>query len=129
MTTEAQINQMSANLNLLASNIAGDLTVLAQKESDIAEIEAEIETMKAAIVSDVANRRFEVNNKLQFTNDDQRKSAVIEAQEADANFQTLIIGRRTAIQTAAGKRALIEQQRKEFRAQELVLLWHANNPA
>lgn len=126
--TEAQINQMASGLEAIAQNIHDDLTLLAATERDVEEIETDLEAMKAAIVSNVANARFEINGKLQFTNDDQRKSAVIETQNADAQFQSAVVARRNLIQSAAGKKATLEQQRKEFRARELVLLYHANNP-
>lgn len=128
MATKAEINNYADELETLAADIADDVVLLGTHERGIETIETDLEAMRAAIVSNVANARFEANGKLQFTNDDQRKSAVIETQNADAQFQAQVVARRNLIQTATGTRAVIEQQRKSFRAKELVLLYHANSP-
>lgn len=129
MATEQQVNTYRTELNNKAQEIYDNLILLQSFEAALENTESELEGMTAAFMSDIANERFEINNKLRYTNDDQRKAALIEAQQQSADYQIILADRRAGIQNAVGKKAIIEQTRKEFRAQELVLLWYANNPA
>ncbi len=80
-------------------------------------------------MSEIFNERFEINHKLKHTNDDQRRVRLIELQNERADYKTLVAARRNSIQAQAGIAARIEMQRKSFKAKELTLLYHSNNPA
>ncbi len=128
MLTEQQINDLQTELAALSQNIHDDSIELAQKQTEQHEIDDEIETIKAALMSEIFNERFEINNKLKYTNDDQRKVRLIELQNERADYKTLVVARRNSIQAQAGIAARIEMQRKSFKAKELTLLYHSNNP-
>lgn len=128
MLTEQQINDLQSELDALAQNIHDDSLLLAEKQTEQNEIDDEIETIKAALMSEVFNERFEINNKLKYTNDDQRKVRLIELQNERTDYKSLVAARRNSIQTQAAIAARIEMQRKSFKAKELTLLYHANTP-
>jgi hypothetical protein len=129
MPTEQQIRDLRTELDALAQNIHDDSILLAEKQNQQHEIDDEIEQIKAALMSEVFNERFEINNKLKYTNDDQRKVRLIELQNERRDYKSLVTARRTSIQTQAAIAARIEMQRKSFKAKELTLLYHASNPA
>lgn len=128
MLTQQQINGLQTELDALAQTIHDDSLELAQKQTEQNEIDDEIETIKAAMMSEIFNERFEINNKLKYTNDDQRKVRLIELQNERADYKSLVVARRNSIQAQAGIAARIEMQRKSFKAKELTLLYHANTP-
>lgn len=128
MLTEQQINDLQTELAGLSQNIHDDSILLAKKQIEQHEIDDEIERIKAALMSEIFNERFEINNKLKYTNDDQRKVRLIELQNERADYKTLVVARRTSIQTQAAIAARVEMQRKSFKAKELTLLYHANTP-
>lgn len=128
MLTTQQINDLQTELAALAANIHDDSLALAEKQTEQHEIDDEIERIKAALMSEIFNERFEINNKLKHTNDDQRRARQIELQNERADYRQLVAARRTSIQTQAGIHARIEMQRKSFKAKELTLLYHSNNP-
>jgi hypothetical protein len=125
---EQQINNLTGELDALAQTIHDDSIELAQKQTEQHEIDDEIETIKAALMSEIFNERFEINNKLKYTNDDQRRVRLIELQNQRADYKSLVAARRNSIQAQAGIAARIEMQRKSFKAKELTLLYHANTP-
>ncbi len=127
MLTEQQINDLQTELAALAQNIHDDSLLLAEKQTEQHEIDDEIERIKAALMSEIFNERFEINNKLKYTNDDQRRVRLIELQNERADYKTLVAARRNSIQAQAGIAARIEMQRKSFKAKELTLLYHSNN--
>lgn len=129
MLTEQQINDLQTELDTLSQNIHDDSLLLAEKQTEQNEIDDRIETIKAAMMSEIFNERFEINNKLKYTNDDQRRVRLIELQNERADYKTLVAARRNSIQAQAGIAARIEMARKSFKAKELTLLYHSNNPA
>lgn len=129
MLTQQQINDLQSELDALAQTIHDDSILLAEKQTEQHEIDDRIETIKAAMMSEIFNERFEINNKLKYTNDDQRRVRLIELQNERADYKTLVAARRNSIQAQAGIAARIEMQRKSFKAKELTLLYHSNNPA
>ncbi len=129
MLTQQQINDLQSEFDALSQNIHDDSLLLAEKQTEQHEIDDEIEQIKAALMSEIFNERFEVNNKLKYTNDDQRRVRLIELQNERADYKTLVAARRNSIQAQAGIAARIEMQRKSFKAKELTLLYQANNPA
>lgn len=128
MLTEQQINDLQSEFDTLSQNIHDDSILLAEKQIEQHEIDDEIERIKAALMSEIFNERFEINNKLKYTNDDQRRVRLIELQNERADYKTLVVARRNSIQSQAGIAARIEMQRKSFKAKELTLLYHANTP-
>lgn len=129
MLTNQKINDLQIELDTLSQNIHDDSILLAAKQIEQHEIEDQIEQIKAALMSEVFNERFVINNKLKYTNDDQRRVRLVELQTTRPDYQSLVAARRNSIQAQAGIAARIEMQRKSFKAKELFLLYHSNNPA
>jgi hypothetical protein len=127
MLTEQQIKDLQTELDALAQNIHDDSVLLAEKQTEQHEIDDEIETIKAAMMSEIFNERQDGSGKPKYSNDDQRKVRLIELQNERADYRQLVTARRNSIQTQAAIAARIEMQRKSFKAKELFLLYHSNN--
>jgi hypothetical protein len=91
----------------------------------IEEANEHIETMKAAMMSQIFNERFEINNKLVYTNDDQRKVALIEMQKSDADFIAMKNARTNAAALSATQKAEIEKNRNLHKTKLLELEYYA----
>ncbi len=126
--TEKQISDLNDELTALAGTIETDSNSLAQTIAAIEEANEEIETRKAQMMGDIFNERFEINLKLKYTNDDQRRVRLIELQNADANFQTFVSVRSTLAATSAAQKAAIEKNRNLHKTKLLVLQYFANLP-
>lgn len=127
--TGSEINAMRIQLGDLALSIQHKANQIESKRQDEIAISDEMETIKMAAMLDVMTARFEINNKLMYTNDDQRKAAVHAALEASADYQMLKSNRSVKIVERVLLESQIEFERKTFRALELKMLFHANNPA
>lgn len=125
--TEQQISNWKTELENLAAAIHNNCVTLADDMTARSNLENQIEQERNSKIAQVAEARFEINNKLRYTNDTQRKLALAELEEADANFQALISGELTLREEIADMKALIEYDRKRFRAVELQMLYHATN--
>ena len=128
MATEQQINDLETALETLANSIYNYEISLSRNLEAITEADENLETIKAAHLSDVLTARFEINNKLQYTNDDQRKVAVIEALNNDANYIAMETARKTLIQTQSAQKAEIEKTRNLHKAKLLVLQFYSLAP-
>jgi hypothetical protein len=127
MPTQQEIDNLHNSLLAKAQTIKDKSELAAQKQIALEAKKLEREAAKAAIVSEVANARFEVNNKLQYTNDDQRNSAVIEMLAISIDYQTVQSEVETVTTEKATTESELEFNRKSYRADELLLLYYANN--
>lgn len=126
--TERKIMELEAEANAFAQNIADGVTNLQTIDEAISEANAELETKHAAFVAAVSNERFTANNKLVYTNDDQRKSAVIALETSDADYNAFRGARVNLAASHAQQKAAIEQNRNLHKAKLLVLQYYANLP-
>ena len=126
--TEKQISDLNDELTALAGTIETDSNSLAQTIAAIDEANEEIETRKAQMMASIFSERFEINLKLKYTNDEQRRVRLIELQNGDVNFQTFLSVRSTLAGTSATQKAGIEKNRNLHRAKILVLQYFANLP-
>lgn len=125
---EKQIIMMSEELNALAQNIETAQISLSETFAAIEEANQSIETSKAAMMHQTFNERFEINQKLVYTNDDQRKVAVIGLENLDADYQAMRTARTTLAATSASQKASIEMNRNLHKAKLLVLEYYAKLP-
>ncbi len=127
--SEQTILNLRTELDTLAANIEATQNNLAETLEAISEADEQLETMKAAHLADVLNARFEINHKLKFTNDDQRKTETVARINGDANFIAMQTARKTLIATQAAQKAEIEKNRNLHKSRILVLQFYANSPA
>jgi glycerol-3-phosphate cytidylyltransferase-like family protein len=115
-------------LDNLAASIQAKANLIESKRQDEIAIDDEMQTLKMSEMMNVMTARFEVNNKLMYTNDDQRKAALQAALDANEDYQNLKSARSVKIVERVLLESEVEFQRKSFRALELQMLYHANNP-
>ncbi|HEX8289569.1 MAG TPA: hypothetical protein VF556_16415 [Pyrinomonadaceae bacterium] len=127
MTTE-QMQTYKTELDNLAASIQAKANLIESKRQDEIAIDDEMQTLKMSEMMNVMTARFEVNNKLMYTNDDQRKAALQAALDANEDYQNLKSARSVKIVERVLLESEVEFQRKSFRALELQMLYHANNP-
>lgn len=127
--TGDQMQMYKAQLDDLAAAIQSKVNLIESKRQDEIAIDDEMESLKIAAMMDVMTARFEINNKLMYTNDDQRKAATAQALDANEDYQMLKSARSVKIVERVLLESEVEFQRKSFRALELQMLFHANNPA
>lgn len=127
-TKENIILDLQDELITLAAQIETDALALALTTEAIEEANGEIETKRAAMMGEIFNERFEINLKLKYTNDDQRRVRLIEMQNTDQDFQAFISARSTLAQTSAAQKAAIEKNRHLHKTKLLVLQYYANLP-
>ncbi len=125
---EKQITGLEDALAALADAIQNDSVSLSNTIAAVEEANNEIEMRRAVMMGAIFNERFEINLKLKYTNDEQRKVRLIELQNADVNFQTFISVRTTLAGTSAAQKAAIEKNRNLHKAKLQVLVFYANLP-
>ena len=126
--TEQEMLNLRNQLVATAGAIQTNLNAIESKNQDAIEAEDEMQTVKQSLMLDVMNQRFEINNKLMYTNDDQRKAALQIALDAHEDYQNLKSSRAVKIVEKVLLESEVEYKRKEFRANELLMLYYANNP-
>jgi glycogen debranching enzyme len=124
--SQQTIIDLQAELETLADSIYNDSINLSETAAAIEEANDEIETRRAAFMSQIFNERYEINNKLKYTNEDQRKVRLREIENADVDFQALKSARSTLAATSAAQKAEIEKNRNLHKTQLLVLQYYAN---
>lgn len=127
-SNEQIITNLETELQTLAETIETAQLNLSDTITAIEEANDEIETRKATMMSSIFNERFEINLKLVYTNDEQRKVRLIELQNADLVFQNFVSVRTTLAATSATQKADIEKNRNLHRAKLQVLVYYANLP-
>lgn len=128
MTTE-QMQAMKDQLDALATLIQQNSNDIESKRQDEISIEDEMQTIRYAEMQNVMTARFEINQKLQYTNDDQRKAALKIALDGNADYQSLKSARSVKIVERVLLESELQFNRDRFRALELQTLFHANAPA
>ena len=126
--TQQQIDDLETALAALAQTNYDTQIDLAETLEAIGEADDALETIKAEKLSFVLNDRFEINQKLKYTNDDQRKVATLEAVNNDADFIGYQAARKILIETQAAQKAEIEKTRALHKAKLLVLTFYASLP-
>lgn len=126
--TKQEIDDLTGKLETLAQTIHDDSISLAETIAAIDESIEEIETMKATHLAAVLSDRFEINNKLKYTNDDRRKVAVQELLSNDANYNAMKSAQTKLVAAQAERRAAIEKNRNLHKSKLLVLQYYASLP-
>jgi hypothetical protein len=124
--SQQQINDLQTELNAISQTIYDVSIDLSETAVAIEEATDELETRRTAFMSQVFNERYEINNKLKHTNDDQRKVRLIEIENADTDFQALKSARSTLAATSAAQKAEIEKNCNLHKTRLLVLQYYAN---
>ena len=122
-----------AQLNALAASIQANVELLAVNHLVQLGKNAQIETAENSIMLDVMQQRFDVEghpqyNKLKYTNAEQRKAAGQLAEDADTDFQDLIADRNLLYAQGKELEALIEFERRQFKAAHTAMSFYATNP-
>lgn len=129
MPTEQEIQTRQAELVTIADEVRTQINLTATKTTAINSQMESVENLKAGLLNTILNDRFEINNKLKYTNDDQRRAALIALRQTDADYQAAQTALWTLEEEKKIAEAEAEYQRKLYRANELALLFLANNPA
>jgi hypothetical protein len=129
MPTEQQMLDLQAELNNIAAAIQTQLNLAATGHTAILNKMETLENLKAGLLNTILNARFELNNKLMYTNEDQRKVALTELKANDVDYQKARDELWTLEEQKKQAESEAEFQRRKFRAAELMMLFYANrNP-
>ena len=91
--------------------------------------ETEIELMNAALYNSILHETNIYNGKLKYTNDEMRKTALVQQADLSVALKTLKAARLGGIEAQNNLKADTERRRKTFRIAELNLLWLIENGA
>ena len=91
--------------------------------------ETEIELMNAALYNAILHETNVYNGKLKYTNDEMRKTALLQQADLSVSLKTLKAARLNDLETQSNLKADTEKRRKTFRIAELNLLWLIENGA
>ena len=132
-TNKEYIDQYEQQLNNLAASIQSNVNLLAANYNAQADLKEMIETAENSIMLDVMQERFDVQgfpeyNKLKYTNAEQRKAAQQLAQDTDSDFQNLVFQRKSLYAEGKSLEAVIEFERRQFRAANAAMLFYSTNP-
>ncbi len=127
-TTKEIIDDLQADMDTLTNSLINESATLNTAVTDHQTTLAALEQQHLIYLGIVLNERFVINNKLRYTNDDQRKVAVAEMETADETFQRAIVLERTQSESIANQKAIIESYRKTFKIKELLLFYYVNAP-
>ncbi len=128
MPTEQQMNDYQAELDRTASLIQTNLNSIASKHADQEAFEDSAETIKRAAFTTVSTARFAINQKLQYTNEEQRKAAIETILAADPNYQNDKTSRAVKIAEQSLLASEVEFLRRKHRSLSTLMLYFANNP-
>jgi urate oxidase len=120
------IENLKTHLDLLAESIRQKVNHIESKRQDEIAIDDEIQLIKVTGLAHVSTDRDE-HGKLRHTNDDQRRSALLIALNANQDYQNLKSARAVKIVERVLLESEVEFQRKSFRALELQMLHYANH--
>lgn len=127
LTTQQIIDGLQADMESLTDSLVNETATLNTAITAHQTTLAAIEQQHLIYLGIVLNERFTINNKLKYTNDDQRQVAVAEMQSADEDFQSAIVLERTQSESIANQKATLESCRKTFKIKELLLFWYVNS--
>lgn len=126
--SEQTVLNYKAQLEAAAAEIKTQSNLAAAKATAVENQLETIENLKAGLLNTVLNARFEINNKLQHTNEDQRRAALSELKSTDRDYKTAVARLRALEEQKKTHESEAEFQRKKFRAAELAMLFYAHNP-
>ncbi len=129
MPTEQEMSDYRNELDALAASIQTNLNLIGSKDQDRTALEDEMQSLKYAALSEVLTARFEINQKLQYTNDDQRKIAVEEMLTGDGNYQNLKVSRSVKIVEQSLLSSEVEYLRRRHKSLATLMLFFAQNRA
>ena len=129
MPTEKEMLDYREELDVIAETIKTNLNSIASKNADQIALEDEMQIIKHGALSQVLTARFEINNKLMFTNDDQRKIAVEENLADDQNYQDLKVSRSVKVVEQSLLASEVEHLRRKHKSLQTLLLYFANSAA
>src|SRR5215213_6043799 len=117
MPTEQQMIDLQNELISIAQTIQTNINLTVTQQNAFEAAKAQKEEIGANILSAIAA------NNLIYRNDDQRKSAFIEAKALSNYYQTARANERAALAEKTETEAGIELNRKTYRARELLMLY------
>ncbi len=123
MPTQQEIDNLHNSLLTRAQIIKDKSELLAQKVIEKRQAQDAWELRRAQLLAPIAADR------VTYTNERGRESALIEQTADDIVFQTKLQNDYTTTVSKASLDAEVELNRKLYRADELLLLYYANNPA
>ncbi len=129
ITPEQRMENYQTEMEATATLVQMKLNTIESNRQDEIALDDAIQLIRNNIMLSVSTARFEVNNKLQYTNDDQRKSAQIVEEEGNQNLQNLKTSRSMKIVAQALAKNKVEYERRKNRGVELMMLFYANHPA
>ncbi|MDQ3750430.1 MAG: glycoside hydrolase [Acidobacteriota bacterium] len=124
MPTPEEINNLISELTTLTQAINNNSTVLATTVVQRVDDDKELETMSAEMLAEILNERFATNNTLVYRNEDQRKVALIQAQNDNPAYVTTRAARTALIETEATQKAAIERDRNLFKVKLALLQYY-----
>lgn len=127
MITRQQMIDLQTQLNQIALEIQMQSNLATLRQTQILQKQEQLENQKGGIMNTVLNERFEINNKLKWTNDTQRKIRFNELASSDTAYQTALTELYTLEERKSIALAEAEYQRKLYRSTELLMLHYANN--
>lgn len=127
-TTKEIIDDLQADMDALTNLLVNESATLNTAITAHQTTLAALEEQHLIYLGIVLNERFVVNNKLRYTNEDQRKIAVAEMETADEDFQSAIVLERTQSESIANQKVIIESYRNTFKIKELLLFYYVNAP-
>ncbi|MBA2736228.1 MAG: hypothetical protein H0U50_05490 [Pyrinomonadaceae bacterium] len=122
MPTQQEIDNLHNSLTTRAQIIQTKVGFTAQKAMEKQEAQDAKELRRAQLQSPIAADR------ITYTNDAARLSALMEQTADDVVYQTELQNEYTATTAKTISEAEVELNRKLYRADELLLLYYANNP-
>jgi len=129
MTNEENVLACKNMCNDFAANTQTQINLIATKQTAINQKLEEIENLKGGIWNTVLNERFEINNKLKWTNDLQRKIRFNEIAAENVDYQDALSALWTLEEELKIAQGEAEYQRKLFKSTELTMQFYAANPA
>lgn len=129
MAAEQQMIDLQTQLNTIADRIQTQSNTATAKQTAILQKVEQTENLKGGIWNTILTERFEINHKLKWTNDRERKIRFNQLAAADTGLQTAITKLYTLEEQKSFTLGKAEYQRKLYRSTELLMLHYANNPA
>lgn len=126
MPTETEMDDMRLALIAKAEQINDQDLIVAQKRVDLVQKDAQVETIDADLLNTILNARFTINNRLMYTNDDQRRIQLIIARNASQTYVTNFAQKNTLILEKDSAFAEAARLRRIYRPDELMMRYYAN---
>ena len=120
-------NDLTAEMLAQTENIYQNNLLISASQTAQTQSETEIELMNAALYNAILHETNIYNGKLKYTNDEMRKTALVQQSDLSLELKKLKTTRLNDIETQNNLRADTEKRRKTFRIAELNLLWLIEN--